>query len=132
MKGLGITSIYVIIFSIVINILAYPLLFLDFNLRQDYIQEYLCINREEPITVCGGHCYLDAQLKKQSSDQKKENKLSLKTTVLFFYVKVTQLLPFRDEDSLIAIGPLYKSTLYNDAIVSGIFRPPRTSFFLIG
>ncbi|MEQ9166270.1 MAG: hypothetical protein RLO12_08430 [Fulvivirga sp.] len=48
--------------TILISTLAVPLIYLDFELREDYIAKVLCINRDKPITVCGGQCYLTKQL----------------------------------------------------------------------
>ena len=33
-----------------------------FELNRDYIAEILCINKEEPITMCYGQCFLDKNL----------------------------------------------------------------------
>lgn len=39
-----------------------------FQLNRDYIAEVLCINRDKPITVCQGQCFLDARLDLASND----------------------------------------------------------------
>lgn len=33
-----------------------------FQFNRDYIAEVLCINRDKPITLCQGQCFLDARL----------------------------------------------------------------------
>lgn len=33
-----------------------------FQLNRDYIAEVLCINKEKPITMCYGQCFLDKNL----------------------------------------------------------------------
>lgn len=33
-----------------------------FQLNRDYIAKVLCINKEEPITMCNGQCFLDKNL----------------------------------------------------------------------
>ena len=39
----------------------------QYYLNYDYIAEVLCINKEKPITICYGKCYLNDQLKKTSN-----------------------------------------------------------------
>ncbi|UTW62327.1 hypothetical protein KFE98_20365 [bacterium SCSIO 12741] len=57
---------------VLIGLLALPGLsrfwtFVDFKINQDYIAEVLCINRNEPITMCYGQCYLVDQLEYQQT-----------------------------------------------------------------
>jgi hypothetical protein len=53
------------------TVLAVPLIYLDYQLRKDYIYQVLCIKKDKPITLCGGKCYLVSNLKKASeTDQK--------------------------------------------------------------
>jgi hypothetical protein len=33
-----------------------------FHMNREYIAEVLCINKEEPITMCYGQCFLDKNL----------------------------------------------------------------------
>jgi len=35
-----------------------PLLYLDFEIRRDYIVANLCVNRDKPMMHCNGKCYL--------------------------------------------------------------------------
>tara|TARA_Y100000815_G_C13112332_1_gene413588 strand:+ start:25 stop:429 length:405 start_codon:yes stop_codon:yes gene_type:complete len=40
------------------------LIYIEFKVKQDFIAEVLCVNRDKPITMCGGKCYLNKQLNK--------------------------------------------------------------------
>ena len=42
--------------------LSTPLVYLDYELRKDYIAKVLCIERDNPISMCNGKCYLYLQL----------------------------------------------------------------------
>lgn len=53
----------------------YPVIYLDFKLRQDFIAKTLCINKDEPITVCNGNCFLARQLN-QAQKQQQEKPIS--------------------------------------------------------
>ncbi|RKQ43249.1 hypothetical protein BXY85_3868 [Roseivirga pacifica] len=68
--------IALIILSNLVSALMMPLILLDFEVRRDYIAEVLCINRDEPITVCGGTCYLDKKLG-MAEEQKEKAQLDL-------------------------------------------------------
>ncbi len=49
-----------------------PLLYLDFEIRRDYIVSNLCENRNRPMLNCNGKCYLAkkiAEAKKQEEKQ---------------------------------------------------------------
>ncbi len=48
--------------TVALNMLAMPLSYVSFRLNQDYYATVLCENPQEPITVCGGICFLKKQL----------------------------------------------------------------------
>ncbi|HLV63047.1 hypothetical protein [Galbibacter sp.] len=44
----------------------------DYVINQDYIAEYLCINKDKPAMDCNGKCYLMEMLEAENQ-QKKQN-----------------------------------------------------------
>lgn len=44
----------------------------DYVINQDYIAEYLCINKDKPDMHCDGKCYL-MQMLEEENQQKKQN-----------------------------------------------------------
>ncbi|MDG3582595.1 hypothetical protein PSF86_09350 [Galbibacter sp. CAA-3] len=42
----------------------------DYVINQDYIAEYLCINKDKPEMHCNGKCYLMQMLEEQNSSKK--------------------------------------------------------------
>ena len=44
----------------------------DYIINQDYIAEYLCINKDKPMLNCDGKCYL-AKMIQAEQDEKKDN-----------------------------------------------------------
>ena len=50
------------------KILIVPFVYLDFELRKEYIVENLCENRFTPQLHCNGKCYLAKQLHKVAQD----------------------------------------------------------------
>jgi hypothetical protein len=58
----------------------------NFELNREFIAKVFCIKKEEPITVCGGHCYLMNELGEinDSDSGTTPNKTNLKPVPLFF------------------------------------------------
>lgn len=44
--------------------------YVEFELNKEYIAEFLCINKEKPMTICGGKCYLSKELQKANEQDK--------------------------------------------------------------
>ena len=43
---------------------------IEFELNKGYIQDVLCINKDKPITVCGGSCYLSNRMEQEAANAK--------------------------------------------------------------
>lgn len=126
MKALKHIVVYFLILNIIGSSLMVPLIYLDFELRRDYIAEVLCINRDEPITVCGGKCYLDLRLEQAAEQREQESQSNSRpveiyffneerTTHKFSYVPGSEASPF-----LSYVAPGTPRTFAGD-----IFRPPQ-------
>ncbi len=48
------------------------LLFLDYELRQDYFASVLCEKKEVPNNTCQGGCHLNKELKAQDEQERKQ------------------------------------------------------------
>lgn len=62
-----------------VKVWVIPLLYLDFEIRRDYIVANLCENRDRPIMNCNGKCYLAkriAALDEQEKRQAEQNYMS--------------------------------------------------------
>jgi hypothetical protein len=51
-----------------VKTLLVPVVYLDFELRKEYIIQNLCENRFKPQMNCNGHCYLAKKLQKVAED----------------------------------------------------------------
>ena len=63
---------YIALFLLVlvsIKTLLVPFVYLDFELRKEYIVQQLCENRFKPELHCDGKCYLAKQLQKVAQEQ---------------------------------------------------------------
>ena len=43
--------------------------YVEYILNQDYITEFLCINKDQPKLQCNGNCHLVKQLEKQQDNE---------------------------------------------------------------
>ncbi|UII25468.1 hypothetical protein LVD15_19485 [Fulvivirga maritima] len=68
--------------------------YIEFEINKGYIQEVLCINKNEPITVCGGKCYLSKQLKKVAEKSKQPTSGSFKINLNTYPIGFVQILNF--------------------------------------
>ncbi len=114
-----------VVFNTLASSLMVPLVYLDYNMRKEYIAEVLCINKEEPITVCGGKCYLDNQLnilEEQTQQEALPSKLTVNLS--FYFVDFPQFL----EPNQIK-APIKHASIYpNGTVISyhnSIFHPPK-------
>lgn len=48
------------------------IIFFDFLLNQEYIKEFLCINKEQPKLACNGKCFLMKQLRETQNEKEQE------------------------------------------------------------
>lgn len=40
--------------------------YLEYSLNRDYIKTMLCIDKDEPMSMCEGSCYLDKRIQEES------------------------------------------------------------------
>ncbi|HBH05359.1 MAG TPA: hypothetical protein DDX92_02000 [Flavobacteriales bacterium] len=45
--------------------------YIDFKINQEYIAEFLCIEKDNPISVCNGNCNLKEELNKSTENPDK-------------------------------------------------------------
>lgn len=86
-------AVSILILSTIGSTLTVPLVYLDFEMRRDYIAKVLCINRDKPITVCGGTCYLELNLEK--SQRNSEAIPASFTSVMSFYFQEIEVTDFK-------------------------------------
>jgi len=111
-----------------VNAWIVPLIYLDFEVREDYIRKVLCINQDRPITECGGKCYLNNRLKDVTERQENESATPIEGGFFSLFsekVTYTYLKPFYFHQASATF------LLHDENIVDnynqGIFRPPRLS-----
>ncbi len=100
---------------------------IDFSINRTYIEKEFCVNKEKPMVMCNGVCYLAEQLEKAEPSgpwQASQNK-QLKLGLTYFFERIAFTLnpdiPF-EQPALNACPIIFHPTAYTMAI----FRPPDT------
>ena len=117
---------YGLVLNVLASTLASPLVYLNFSLRQQYIYQVLCIKKDQPITVCGGQCYLNAQLQNVFNQQTPAPQPDVQVAFMLFsqVLPTLQLSPYRLLARLVALPPGQEGHVQQ--VVSPVFKPPPT------
>ena len=95
----------------------------EYVVNQDYIAEFLCINKEKTELDCQGKCYLMQRL----NEQKEEKNRNLPRIVLEEYpigfVRLTSVDLIQEAPVFSTLGCLYRSN-YNYLFSDDSFHPP--------
>lgn len=95
----------------------------EYVLNQDYIAEFLCINKEKPELQCNGKCHLVKEIKKQ---QEEAPLTAFGISLEHYPIGFVNIL---DVPKSISITPkkehvFFYKNLYNLNIKEPIFQPP--------
>lgn len=112
-----------------LNILAIPLTYLDFRLRQDYYANVLCVNQDQPIAMCGGRCFVDKQIARIQTEQQSSPDTSPTAPTLKIDMEVYVATPLLDFQATRNIPQRPRQSKLSPAALSdyvaAIFHPPR-------
>lgn len=98
-----------------------------FEVRQDFIAEHLCVNRDRPELNCNGHCVL-AERHGDAQEQQREQGQTAHLEVLLSF---SLLVPTRAA----AVPPSARTHVYSQPPLlapargqrCGVFRPPQSA-----
>ncbi|GAA3634276.1 hypothetical protein [Flavivirga jejuensis] len=68
--------------------------YVEYLLNQDYIAEFLCINKDKPELQCHGKCYLVKEIEKQQENDSNSLRVSLENYPIGF-VEILQIKTFQ-------------------------------------
>jgi hypothetical protein len=95
-----------------------------FQLNRDYISEVFCINKEKPMTMCYGQCFLDKNLKLVDKTEKSTAPAASKEKI---EISVFEVMPTLSLSNV----QLNDSTTFASCpvlpvknIATGVFHPP--------
>lgn len=100
---------------------------IDFKINQDFIAAIFCINKEEPIVMCNGKCYLVEQLNKAEEQEEKQIPIHQEeqAEIIYYYSNVSLERSDHTSTYLYKLNPAYENDFYPNAFVASIFRPPK-------
>lgn len=99
---------------------------IDFKVRQEYIAQTLCVNRDEPVPMCQGACYLNGQL--QKADEQGHDALphGMKVKPVWIFEAAIPALPLLPVEDVVGGGCHARyAFLYVPPIGQSIFHPPQ-------
>lgn len=100
---------------------------IDFKINQDFIAEVLCINREKPMMMCNGKCYLSKQFAKAEEQEEKQAPINKKERfeVVYYCGKSAFDFLFYTNCYLTKLNPAWIDEFYTSSFIADIFRPPK-------
>lgn len=98
---------------------------IDFKINQDFIVEELCINREKPIKMCNGKCYLSDKLKKVKEQEEKQAPSSKKEILEVNYYYFESNVLSLANNYLGKLNPDFRNEYSTSSFVAEFFRPPK-------
>jgi hypothetical protein len=103
---------------------------IDFKINQDFIAEFLCINKNKPESTCNGKCHLSDQLKKAEEEEKKQasNTIRERTEIICFCSKSSLKFRFFADRLVDGLNPVWIKDFYSFSYLTYIFRPPKLRF----
>jgi hypothetical protein len=112
---------------LLLRVLIVPLLYLDYEIRKDFIAKNLCINRNKPTLHCDGKCYL---AKRIAAAEQQEQEAS-QHAFMRFLLEIEYISPVSGQKTVFdwvveAFKPLlppYSFSLTTPSVPS-IFHPP--------
>jgi hypothetical protein len=110
------------------KLLVVPFVYLDFELRKEYIIHNLCENRLKPQLHCDGKCYLAKQLQKVAEDNARNEtqKQSDTTKKLLQEVFEEINVDFLTVPQLIQADPTFPhiQSLFSAFFLKALIKPP--------
>lgn len=111
-----------------LGVLWQPLVYADFKLRQEYIAEVLCIEKEKSITVCYGNCVLTQRLRQVENSQEQNRSQTSQNRLLeitFFKIKGEVEMPVFNSSALMAPTHFEYRFQLSKGHTLDVFNPPQ-------
>lgn len=114
-----ITLLYIPI--ILVSSINLPLVYLEFELNKGYITKVLCIDRDKPVNVCSGSCFLKKRLEKEATNNTKPDSKTKRLAFAMFYQNIKAVIvPKHKQNTLLEYSDIQYCFLYSKSV----FHPP--------
>jgi hypothetical protein len=106
-------------------LLSYSLVYLEFELRKEYIVNNICVEKEFEVNNCKGSCHVMRMIEwTETQNEQSQEKEVIPFNFIFYLISIPEysLNPFNETEK--------KSTrelnnIYSHLLVHYIFQPPR-------
>ncbi|SDG90549.1 hypothetical protein SAMN04487996_12532 [Dyadobacter soli] len=110
------------------KVFVVPVIYLDFELRKDYIIATHCQNRSRPQLHCDGKCYLAKRIAQAAKEEQRQAENDLMSKILSAqapaHENITGLQPTTHVAIPEAVVFNFSDPLNGQNLVPDIFRPP--------
>ena len=113
---------FVLLYTLAMVRPVMPLLEYAFN--EEYISEFLCINKADTKLNCNGRCYLVKKIKEQTNEQHPMPKIAMDKYPVGFVVVTKICVLFKVSPAVSAIINL--DNLYSYLFLKTYFHPPNS------
>lgn len=111
-----------------VKILVVPVVYLDYELRKDYIIATLCENKSRPQLHCDGKCYLAKRVAQAAKQEQRQAENELMSKILSAQASAHESITRLQQATFVAIPQAvvfnFHTSLNGQDLVHGIFRPP--------
>jgi hypothetical protein len=104
-----------------------PMIYVDYELRRDYITKNICVNRNRPQLHCAGKCYLAKKIDENQKQEQKTAESGYLASLIYLVTQPENFFSFKALCSKMLVGITrfpYTSAFVPAEICSGVFRPP--------
>ena len=104
-----------------------PLVYLDYELRKEYIMANLCVNRDNPIVVCEGKCYLAEKIVDAKKQEERRAEQTFMANLLFQTMDTGKPFIFKSPEHFEGQSTVtfdYISPFLSRTAAADIFHPP--------
>ncbi|PWJ60496.1 hypothetical protein CLV98_101680 [Dyadobacter jejuensis] len=105
-----------------------PLIYLDYEIRKDFIASTLCINRDKPMVICNGKCYLAEKVAEAERQKQQQSEQDYMSSLIYQVMDTMTVYSFPpapiSEEEVSSLSYFYKSAFLGRLVPDRIFHPP--------
>lgn len=122
--------VFLLLALMLVKTMVVPVIYLDYQLRKDYIISTLCENRNRPKLNCNGKCYLAKRIAEAAKQEQKQAESDFLAKLLSAQAPVsaeflTHFIPTpRNVELLPAVTFNFSNPFNGRNLVLDIFHPP--------
>lgn len=111
-----------------VKVFVVPVIYLDYQLRKDYIIATLCENRARPQLHCDGKCYLAKRIAQAARQEQRQAENELMSKILSAHAPAHESITRLQPATFVAIPQVvafnFSDPFSGQNLVRDIFRPP--------